>query len=91
MENGETSLIMGWVNSNKDAAWCKNNSLCMDLVNHGIADATAEETHLIDEWLHVSSLMNLNIWDDIKKDTAKAGHWIEGAGHTIYHGLSVAG
>jgi hypothetical protein len=59
MENGETSLIMGWVNSNKDAAWCKNNSLCMDLVNHGIADATAEETHLIDEWLHVSSLMNL--------------------------------
>jgi len=82
---------MSWVNSNKKAAWCKGNSVCMDVVQKALTAATTEETHLIDEWLHVSSLMNLNIWDDIKKDTAKAGHWIEGAGHTIYHGLSVAG
>jgi len=47
MEDGETTLVMNWVNTNKDATWCKNNSLCMDIVNHGIADATAEETVLI--------------------------------------------
>jgi hypothetical protein len=91
LENGETSLVMGWINSNKNAAWCKNNSLCMDLVNHGIADATAEETHLINEWLGQSSLMNLNIWDNIKKDAGKAWDWTKGAAHTVEHGLSVAG
>ena len=47
MEDGKTTLVMNWVNTNKDATWCKNNSLCMDIVNHGIADATAEETVLI--------------------------------------------
>merc|ERR1712166_1135504 len=54
VEESERSLVLGWINSNEKVAWCKNNSTCMDIVNHALMLATVEETYLINEWLGVS-------------------------------------
>lgn len=36
LENGETSLVMNWINTNQKASWCKNNSLCMNIVQKAL-------------------------------------------------------
>jgi uncharacterized protein YhbP (UPF0306 family) len=50
-------MVMSWVNSNKKAAWCKGNSVCMDVVQKALTAATTEETKLIDEWLHKPTMI----------------------------------
>ena len=56
LEGKETTLVMGWVNSNQKAAWCKSNNICMEIVNKALSTATVEETHLVSKWLHQSAM-----------------------------------
>lgn len=56
-ENKETTMVMGWVNSNKKAAWCKSNTICMEIVNKALSTATAEETTLVNKWLHQPAMV----------------------------------
>jgi hypothetical protein len=51
-ENKETTMVMGWINSNQKAAWCKSNTICMGIVNKALSTATVEETTLVNKWLH---------------------------------------
>ena len=32
-ENKEDTMVLGWINSNQKAAWCKSNTICMGIVN----------------------------------------------------------
>jgi len=57
LEGKETSLVMGWVNTNKKAAWCKGNSICMEIVQKALSTADTEETKLVNEWLQKPSLI----------------------------------
>ena len=76
----------------------------MEAVNEAINGATKAERSAVNHWLHPAhtaeslGLMNLNIWDDIKNEAAKAEAAAKKAGHVLVvdggkaiHAVEVAG
>jgi len=57
LEGKETTLVMGWINTNQKAAWCKSNKICMEIVNKALSTATVAETAAVNKWLHQSTTM----------------------------------
>jgi hypothetical protein len=60
-ETEENTLVMGWINTNQKASWCKSNSICMEIVNKALTTVDAAEESAINKWLNKPTMIVMMI------------------------------